>query len=1096
MRVALKTLVVVLALVVSASVLANDDGIYLECPCELSSDGTTLTVYAGVRSFRDTPSGPLRIVMRTVGHHVDSIDLNDYRGHFGSVPVSDALPAQGRKAPTVLRPPDRMTVSFPLAQGHVTTGSESDQGTDKGLDGDEVRLILQEQRASNWFDLDDVRMELPVDLSSAFNVADLDYLKDTDDDGVADPNERLMGTDPDDPASTPGDSTIDVLVFYSQGFNELFDGDATTRIAHVFSLTNQTYLENSVGIHLRLVGMVPVRVDESRWGARVERETLRTEMRRHGADVNVLFTPSVPGSPCGWGQAPINGSRGWVPWRTVQREGFTPGTSWSANVKGNCGAGVLTHELGHVFGLGHSAAQKSIGTWRWSRGHDVPDDFSTIMSYGRGGTHLNVFSDPGRDCRGSGAAPLPCGIDRQETDAADAAASLQAVRFGYARLGNGHEDTDADGFVDPVDAFDDDSLEWWDHDADGVGDNADLDDDNDGVPDVMDLFPLDASDHADSDGDGVGDNSDAFPGDPSETTDSDLDGVGDNADEFPLDPNETTDTDADGIGDNSETDDGVSRIGWASLKFVDDEPGGSIRGRRAASAGDVDGDGRPDLLLSFLGAPAKAFLISAADLTAADAADGATDGIVKSTSIRTQSGSWQFAGPGGGNANAVAVAPVGDIDNDAVADFVVGPRVGERGYAYVVSGAAIAALDAQDGSSDHFIELESLGGPGVWELHSPYWRSGFGAYPAVMADALLNSESNVPAFVMLGAPRSASRAQPGTVYLLSGEFLAGSGPEPGLGPNRSGARHLVGEAGSDEAGEASAIADLDGDLTADFLVTAPGHSARLSRAGAIYILNGNHLDSMDATDGAADGVINLGNVAAEPGSWKIIGETASTWGGLGRTLSIGDLDGDGTQDIVVNCCDAPGAVYVFSSDAGSLNRLDGLDGSLDGQIDISQVGRADGWKIDGTGHGEIRRVAVAGDVDGDGRDDLLITFWNQPGPDSAYLLLGSAFSRGDGDSVATLTFDDIAANTWRLRWEEISEHRMSPAGDVDGDGLDDFVLNVESSWWVNPRPGVSPEGWRAGTAYLIVGADLDPLDAADGEADRIVLLGKISGSRD
>lgn len=163
-----------------------------------------------------------------------------------------------------------------------------------------------------------------------------------------------------------------------------------------------------------------------------------------------------------------------------------------------------------------------------------------------------------------------------------------------------------------------------------------------------------------------------------------------------------------------------------------------------------------------------------------------------------------------------------------------------------------------------------------------------------------------------------------------------------------------------------------------------------SRAGAVYILNGSRLASADAADGAEDGVIGLGNVAAEPGSWKIIGETASTWGGLGRTLSIGDIDGDGTQDIVVNCCDAPGAVYVFSSDAASLDRLDGVDGSLDGLIDISHVGRTDGWKIDGTGHGDIRRVAVAGDVDGDSRDDLLITFWNQPGPGSAYLLLGSA----------------------------------------------------------------------------------------------------------
>ena len=1092
------TLIAILApaaLVFSARALANNDGIYLECPCELGSDGTIFTVSAGVRSFRDTPSGPLRVVMRTVGHYVDGNDLQDHSSDFGGVPVSNSLPAQGRIAPAVLRPPGRMTIDLSLAQGQITIASASDPGTDEVPDEEEVRLILQEQRGPNWVILDDVRMEFPVDLSAAFSVGDLDYLRDTDNDGVADPNERLVGTDPDDAASTPGDSTIDVLVFYSQGFPDLYEGDATTRIAHVFSLTNETYRANNVGIRLRLVGTVPTRVDESKWGAGVDLETLNIEMRRHGADVNVLFTPHVPGSACGYANVPIFGSRGWVPWQAVQRDGAIPSRTWTANVKGDCGAGVLTHELGHVFGNGHSAAQKSVGTWRWSRGHDVPNDFATIMSYGRGGTGLNVFSDPGRECRGAGTAPLPCGVDRQETDAADAAASLQAVRYQFARLGSGHEDTDGDGFVDPVDAFRDDSQEWRDHDADGVGDNADLDDDNDGVADSVDVFPLDASDHTDSDGDGVGDNADAFPGDSSETMDSDLDGVGDNADEFPLDPNETIDTDADGIGDNSEIDDGVSRTGWASLKFVDDEPGGQITGQRAASAGDVDGDGRPDLLLGFLGAAAKAFLVSAADLANVDAADGVKDGVVKLHSIRSQGSSWQFAGPGGGDSNAAAVAPVGDIDNDGVADFLVGPRVGERGYAFVLSGAALATLDAQDGNSDRFIELESLRGPGEWVLHSPYWRSGFGAFPASIADALVNREVQVPAFVMLGAPWPASRDQPGTAYLLSGEHLAESGREPGLDPNPSGVWHLVGEAGSDSAGEALAIAELDGDLTPDFLVAAPTHSAGLSRAGAVYILNGSRIASADAADGAADGLISLGNVAAEPGSWKIVGETASTWGGLGRTLSIGDIDGDGTQDIVVNCCDAPGAVYVISSDAGSLDRLDGVDGSLDGLIDIGHVGRTNGWKIDGTGHGEIRRIAVAGDVDGDSRDDLLITFWNQPGPGSAYLLLGSAFSSGGGDSPSARTLDDVAAHTWRFMWEEHGDHGMSPAGDVDGDGLDDFVFNVESSWWVNPRPGVSNVGWRPGVAYLIVGADLDPLDAADGAVDRTVDLGKVSGSR-
>ena len=193
-RSTLVTILAPAALAVSARALANNDGIYLECPCELRSDGTAFTVSAGVRSFRDTPSGPLRVVMRTVGHHVDGTDLQGYPSDFGGVPVSNSLPAQGRIAPAVLRPPGRMTIDLPLAQAQITIASATDPGTD------EV---------------------------------------------------------PDDPESKPGDSTIDILVFYSQGFPELYDGDATTRIAHVVSLTNETYRENNVGIRLRRVGVDP-----------------------------------------------------------------------------------------------------------------------------------------------------------------------------------------------------------------------------------------------------------------------------------------------------------------------------------------------------------------------------------------------------------------------------------------------------------------------------------------------------------------------------------------------------------------------------------------------------------------------------------------------------------------------------------------------------------------------------------------------------------------------------------------------------------------------------------------------------------------------
>ncbi|WP_174244305.1 thrombospondin type 3 repeat-containing protein, partial [Vibrio atypicus] len=139
-------------------------------------------------------------------------------------------------------------------------------------------------------------------------------------------------------------------------------------------------------------------------------------------------------------------------------------------------------------------------------------------------------------------------------------------------------DSDGDGIIDDLDAFPEDSSEWYDNDVDGVGDNTDPDDDNDGIEDDEDIFPLDPYESKDTDSDGIGNNDDldddndgvldeedVFPLDPQESLDTDKDGIGNNADEdddndgvvdeedlFPLDPNESQDSDGDGVGDNGD----------------------------------------------------------------------------------------------------------------------------------------------------------------------------------------------------------------------------------------------------------------------------------------------------------------------------------------------------------------------------------------------------------------------------------------------------------------------------------------------------------------------------------------------------------------
>lgn len=88
------------------------------------------------------------------------------------------------------------------------------------------------------------------------------------------------------------------------------------------------------------------------------------------------------------------------------------------------------------------------------------------------------------------------------------------------------DDRDGDSVLNVDDVFPDDATEWADHDGDGIGNNSDPDIDGDGVPNAADVFPENAAEWADLDGDGIGDNGD---------TDRDGDGVDNTLDAYPAD---------------------------------------------------------------------------------------------------------------------------------------------------------------------------------------------------------------------------------------------------------------------------------------------------------------------------------------------------------------------------------------------------------------------------------------------------------------------------------------------------------------------------------------------------------------------------------
>lgn len=160
---------------------------------------------------------------------------------------------------------------------------------------------------------------------------------------------------------------------------------------------------------------------------------------------------------------------------------------------------------------------------------------------------------------------------------------------------------------------------------------------------------------------------------------------------------------------------------------------------------------------------------------------------------------------------------------------------------------------------------------------------------------------------------------------------------------------------------------------------------------------------------------------------------------------LNDINGDGVGDFAVSAWPAfftqqgPSRVYLLS----------GADGSV--LMDIP---------VDGLG----RRIAAAGDLDGDGRDDLLLTSISSdslPELTAISSITGSSLYGFRGDYGRSFVGDVVAS-----------------VGDLDQDGIDDFVLGEPTL----PSQGVP----IVGAFRAVSGVDGSPLYLREGLAGSLM----------
>lgn len=480
----------------------------------------------------------------------------------------------------------------------------------------------------------------------------------------------------------------------------------------------------------------------------------------------------------------------------------------------------------------------------------------------------------------------------------------------------------------------------------------------------------------------------------------------------------------------------LSSLGAAGFR-IDGVSTSGLAGSSVSNAGDVNGDGFDDFIIGALRADPNGTSGAGSSYLIFGSANPSQ--MVLNLDDLGSAG-FRINGVSQNDLSGRSVSSAGDVNGDGFDDLIIGATgvdsVGsssDSGSSYVIFGSA--------GTEQPDIDLGSLGASG-FRIDGAKFGDFSGISVSSAGDVNGDGFDDLIIGALFADPRDNFNS--GSSYVIFGS--AGTA-QADIDLNDLGALgfRIDGAFSNDNSGRSvSGAGDVNGDGFDDLIIGAseadPGGN---SRAGSSYVIFGS--------GGASQADIDLSDLGSA--GFRIDGVSSQDNSGL-SVSGVGDVNGDGFDDLVIGAFGvdpsghgSAGASYVVFGSAGAAQR----------DIDLGNLGEA-GFQINGgsTNFGSGFSVSGAGDVNGDGFDDLIVGAPHSNGRSGlSYVIFGSA-----GASQADIDLGNLGTSGFRIEAVgsfDLLGQSVSGAGDVNGDGFDDLIV------------GAPQANFNDGSSFIIYG---------------------------